>query len=205
MTRVRRWAGRLAPIFMVAGLLALGYAAYTLAATRNYQRDQRDRYHHIKNDSRLRPAPAPIVPADGETIGEMAMPRLGLSAMVTQGDSPAVLQHAVGHLADTALPGEIGNVVLAGHRDTFFRRLQRVRIGDVITISTRSGEFQYIVESTSVVSPTDISVLNPAGGRTLTLITCFPFVYVGAAPHRFIVRARQQPLQTPAHQLRSGR
>ena len=192
MTRLQRSAARIVPLLLAAGVLAIGYAAYQLIAVRTYQHDQREQYRHIKEDSRLQPDPAPIVPTDGETIGEMTMPRLGLSAMVAQGESPAVLKHSVGHLADTALPGQIGNVVLAGHRDTFFRPLKHVRVGDAITISTRSGEFQYIVESTSVVPPTDVSVLDPVGGRTLTLITCFPFVYVGSAPNRFIVRAREQ-------------
>jgi sortase A len=192
MTWLRQWAGRVIPLLLAAGLLAIGYAAYQLVAIRTYQHDQREQYRHIKDDSRLQPDAAPIVPAEGETIGEMTMPRLGLSAMVAQGESPAVLKHSVGHLTDTALPGQIGNVVLAGHRDTFFRPLRHVRVGDAITISTRRGDFQYIVESTSVVPPTDLSVLDPVGSHTLTLITCFPFVYVGSAPNRFIVRAREQ-------------
>ena len=111
--------------------------------------------------------------------------------MVAQGDSAAILRRAVGHLANTALPGELGNVVLAGHRDTFFRALEGVRAGDVITVRTPSRDFQYLVESTAVVPPTDVQVLEPTGGRTLTLITCFPFYYLGAAPDRFIVRARE--------------
>lgn len=190
MSQPHRWAGRATPLLLVAGLLALGYAACTVAETRTHQNDRRSHFRHIEEDSRPQPDPASLVPADGETIAEMTMPRLGMSVMVAQGDSTAVLRDAVGHVADTALPGQVGNVVLAGHRDTFFRPLKYVRIGDAITISTRSGEFHYIVESTSVVPPTDLSVLDPVGGRTLTLITCFPFVYVGSAPNRFIVRAR---------------
>ena len=111
--------------------------------------------------------------------------------MVVQGDSAAILRLAVGHLADTALPGESGNVVLAGHRDTFFRPLKRVQVGDVITLKTRGGAFTYRVESTSVVPPTDVQVIRPTGRRTLTLITCFPFAYIGSAPNRFIVRAHR--------------
>ena len=94
--------------------------------------------------------------------------------VVAQGDSPAILQRAVGHVADSAFPGETGNVVLAGHRDTFFRPLKRVRVGDAITVKTLNGDFDYLVESTRVVPPTDLQVLEPTGGRTLTRCSfCF--------------------------------
>jgi sortase A len=112
--------------------------------------------------------------------------------MVVQGESAPILRHGVGHLSDTALPGDVGNVVLAGHRDTFFRPLSGVRAGDSIALKTRDGEFEYLVESTSVVAPGAVEVLEPTAGRTLTLITCYPFSYIGAAPNRFIVRARQR-------------
>jgi sortase A len=133
--------------------------------------------------------PSPSL-VEGGSIGEIQIPRLGLTALVVQGDSEAVLQHAVGHLVDTALPGEPGNIVLAGHRDTFFRPLRRVRAGDAITLRTRAGDFEYLVESTAVVRPTDLAVIQPTDRPTLTLVTCFPFYYVGPAPDRFIVRAR---------------
>jgi sortase A len=121
------------------------------------------------------------------------MSRTAHALRVTAGvfDSAAILRRAVGHLARTAWPGEAGNVVLAGHRDTFFRPLKRVQVGDAITLKTRIGDFEYLVESTAVVPPTDVQVLQPTGGRTLTLITCFPFTYLGSAPNRFVVRARE--------------
>jgi len=128
---------------------------------------------------------------EGGVIGEMEVPRLGLKVMVVQGDSPSILQRAVGHLPGTALPGDAGNVALAGHRDTFFRPLKDILPGDGITLKTPEGNFQYRVESTAVVPPTDVRVIQASGGRILTLITCFPFYYVGSAPDRFIVRARQ--------------
>jgi len=190
MIRLRRWAAQAMPLLFAAGLLAFGYAAYVLIATGSYQHDQRTRFYHSRKDTQLQPDPVSIIPPEGETIGEISIERLGLSAMVMQGESETVLRHAVGHLADTALPGEVGNVVLAGHRDGFFRPLKNVRVGDAITIKTRTREFQYVVESTSVVPPSDISVLEPGDGRILTLITCFPFVFIGSAPDRFIVRAR---------------
>jgi sortase A len=121
----------------------------------------------------------------------MEVPRLGLKAIFVQGDSPRILRRAVGHIPETALPGELGNVVLTGHRDTFFRALRNIQLGDEIKIKTLDGEFEYQVKSTEVVLPRDVQVLQPSGENTLTLVTCFPFYYVGAAPKRFIVRARQ--------------
>jgi len=119
------------------------------------------------------------------------VPRLGLKAIVVQGDSPANLKRAVGHLSKSALPGEWGNVALAGHRDTFFRTLRDIRLGDEIKFKTRERSFEYLVESIEVVAPTDIRVLESSTGHDLTLLTCFPFHYVGPAPNRFVVRARE--------------
>jgi sortase A len=121
----------------------------------------------------------------------MNIPRLGLKTIVAQGQSSKVLRRAVGHLSESAMPGQPGNVTLAGHRDTFFRPLRKIQPGDAISFSTADGEFVYQVESTEVVMPSDVAVLQPSRENTLTLITCFPFYYVGNAPKRFIVRARQ--------------
>jgi sortase A len=174
-------------VLLTAGFLALGYVAYVIMDAKAYQAIEHRRFEEPRPN-----APAVAVVVEGTAIGEIQMPRLGLTAVVVQGDSATILRRAVGHISDTAMPGESGNVVLAGHRDTFFRPLKRARIGDAITLKTRSGDFEYFVESTAVVAPTDVQVLEPTGGRTLTLITCFPFSYVGSAPDRFIVRARER-------------
>ena len=129
--------------------------------------------------------------ADGGALGELEIARLGVNVVIAEGDSPRVLRRAVGHLPATPLPGESGNVVLAGHRDSFFRPLRFVQSGDILAIKTVQGDFHYEVESVGVVASSDVSVLQPSSDRTLTLITCFPFYYVGPAPKRFIVRARQ--------------
>jgi sortase A len=186
MSRTSPAVRLVARVLLIAGLLALGYAAYVVIDAKAYQAIEQRRLHHARLDASASPA---VI--DGGAIGEILIPRLGLTAILVQGDSPASLQRAVGHLADTPLPGESGNVVLAGHRDTFFRPLKRVRAGDAIMLKTTDGDFQYLVESTAVVPPDDVQVLQPTGGRTLTLITCFPFSYVGPAPDRFIVRARE--------------
>jgi sortase A len=111
--------------------------------------------------------------------------------MVVEGVDDGDLKHAVGHIPGTALPGEDGNVGIAGHRDTFFRPLRSIRRKDTITLSTLQGTYRYRVISTKVVDPDDVEVLYPDGRDTLTLVTCFPFDYVGSAPRRFIVRAER--------------
>ena len=192
--RLFRYASR---ILLVAGVLTLGYAAWVANDARMYQARELARMAHDRHaapDVAARTAAVPaleVIPADGESIGEIRIPRLRVAVVVVQGESAAILQRAVGHLVRTALPGVEGNVVLAGHRDTFFRPLKDIRGGDRITVATSRRDFEYVVESTSVVEPTDVAVIRPTGGRTLTLITCFPFYYVGPAPHRFIVFARE--------------
>jgi len=185
---VARHASR---ILLAAGVLALAYAAYLTIDSHRYQAAERRRFELARQGSPVVTAPVVAVPADGDSIGVIEIPRIGIAVIVVQGDSPDILKRAVGHIADTALPGNAGNVVLAGHRDTFFRPLRNLRVGDAIALKTRQGDFDYVVESTFVVGPTDIWVLDARGGHTLTLITCYPFSYIGPAPDRFIVRARE--------------
>ena len=171
--------------FLAFGLLALGYAGFVFVDARSYQALE------MKNFEPPGLLYEPPILAEGDVIGEIQVPRLGLDVMVVQGDSPASLRRAVGHLSESALPGEWGNVALAGHRDTFFRPLRDIRLGDEIRFKTRERNFAYLVESIEVVAPTDIRVLDPSTGHDLTLLTCFPFYYVGPAPKRFVVRAHQ--------------
>jgi sortase A len=136
------------------------------------------------------PVPA-VPPALRSVIGRLEIPRLNLTVMVREGADEITLSRAVGHIPGTALPGAIGNVGLAGHRDTFFRKLMNIRADDTIELETTEGKYRYVVESTRIVTPRDVSVLKASGGETLTLVTCYPFYYVGSAPKRFIVSARQ--------------
>ena len=133
-------------------------------------------------------------PARSAVIGRIELPRVGVSAMVREGDDNAVLRRAVGHIPETPLPGEPGNSGLAGHRDTFFRGLRDVRRGDRVIVTTSDAVLHYDVRSTRIVDPTDVSVLEPTPGSTLTLVTCYPFDYIGAAPKRFIVQANMTPI-----------
>lgn len=141
---------------------------------------------------------APLKPVDtrrpfvaGESLGQIRIERLGLKAAISEGERAAVLRRGVGHLPDSAWIGQGGNVALAGHRDTVFRSLRKIRTGDVIEIATADRSVRYRVDKTSVVQPDDLSVLKSSGRSTLTLITCYPFSFFGSAPDRFIVRARE--------------
>lgn len=177
--------------FLGLGILSLGYAGFVFADAHTYQVLEMKKF---KEAGRLT---EPHTLVEGDVIGEIQVPRLGFNAMVVQGESNASLRRAVGHLTKSALPGAQGNVTLAGHRDTFFRPLRNIRLGDEIEFKAPEHSFKYVVESIEVVAPTDIQVLAATKGHELTLITCFPFYYVGPAPKRFVVRALEVNQRLP--------
>ena len=145
-----------------------------------------------------RPAPPPATsqPPHRLLIGRWTYPDLGCRSWCSQGDDESILQKAVGHVPSTALPGAIGNVAVAGHRDTFFRALREIRPDDEITLTTTGGSYNYRVGAIEKVAPQDVQVLAPSDHPTLTLITCYPFDYIGAAPRRYIVQADEvQPAE----------
>jgi sortase A len=129
--------------------------------------------------------------ATGSPIGQLEIPRLHLAVIVLEGTDERTLLLGLGHIYRTALPGNPGNVGIAGHRDTFLRPLQDIRKDDVIQITTLYGSFRYSVQSTQVVSPQDTWVLKASSRPSLTLVTCYPFYFVGAAPKRFVVHSVQ--------------
>ena len=124
-------------------------------------------------------------------IGKLKIDRLGISVIVLEGVEDDTLRIAAGHVPDTAFPGQSGNVAIAAHRDTFFRPLENIRANDKITLETDTGAFQYQVDAIWVVAPERVEVLDPTPKPALTLVTCYPFHFVGSAPYRFIVRAHQ--------------
>ena len=129
--------------------------------------------------------------AEGDLIGRIKVPRIGVSALVLHGVGSRTLRRGVGHIPGTALPDMGGNVGLAGHRDSFFRGLKDIRKNDTIELTTLEGTFEYEVEWIKIVRPKDTHVLEEEDGAALTLVTCYPFYYVGSAPKRYIVRARR--------------
>jgi sortase A len=129
-------------------------------------------------------------PRGAITVGMIEIPAVGLATRVLEGSNASTLRLAVGHIPGTALPGPSGNVGLAGHRDTFFRSLRRVKVGDEIRLTTLAGTFKYQVVSLRVVLPDAIEVLKDTKLPTLTLVTCYPFDFAGTAPQRLIVHAK---------------
>lgn len=172
----------------------LAYSAFVLADTWIFQRAE-DRQlaslvAPVRNASSVRPA-SPSPTATGGLIGRVEVARLGMSAIVMEGTSASTLRRAAGHILGTALPGQHGNVGISGHRDTFFRPLRNIAAGDIISLTTTTGEYRYRVVATNVVAPEDVGVLAQGAGEKLTLVTCYPFYFVGPAPNRFIVRAER--------------
>ena len=133
-------------------------------------------------------------PEPGELVGRLTIPRVGVSAIVLEGVEGKTLRRGAGRIPATALPTQDeGNVGIAAHRDSFFRGLKDIREDDTIELTTLDGTFRYVVEWTKIVEPSDVSVLEPTDEPALTLVTCYPFYYVGSAPERFIVRATRMP------------
>ncbi len=183
--------------FLIAGILVLSYTAYNYAARYVFQTLESWKFNRGPARSAGRSSPETAQP-----VLRLAIPRLRIAAMVREGVDDRTLDLAIGHIPSTALPGRPGNIGLAAHRDTLFRGLKDVRQGDEITLSTRDREYTYRVVWYKVVKPTAVDVLEPiAGQENLTLVTCYPFYFVGNAPRRFIVRARRmsdQPLPPDA-------
>jgi sortase A len=143
--------------------------------------------HH--NPELLRSASALARSAPEPYLGRVDIPRLELSVMLLAGIDDSALRFGLGHIPGTALPGELGNIGIAGHRDTFFRALAGIRKDDEITVKTLQGDYRYIVDTIRIVNPDDVAVLEDSGTPKLTLVTCYPFYLVGPAPRRFVVQA----------------
>jgi sortase A len=197
---ILKWIQR---VLFAGATLTLAYCAFVLVDAWMFQHRQEQGLERLRTTSA--PSPTPLVesvdpesqPAiansskntPGGLIGRIEITRLGVSVVVVEGSAKSTLRRAAGHIVGTALPGQPGNIGVSAHRDTFFRPLRNIERDDIITFTTVRGDYRYRVVSTTVVSPNNVAVLNPDGTEILTLVTCYPFYFVGAAPKRFIVRA----------------
>lgn len=195
---------------LLVAILALGIYAYAFLDSRLYEYQQNRRLEQALSDQTSSagaparetddletfqepepgPEPGPL-PDEGELLGRIEIPRVGVSAMVLEGVGNKTLRRGAGHIPGTSLPWRPGNVGVAAHRDSFFRGLKDIRKDDTITLKTLKGTYHYRVDQTEVVLPEDTHVLEDNGESTLTLVTCYPFYYVGSAPKRFIVQAER--------------
>jgi sortase A len=168
-------------LLWIVAVISIGYwVQSSLKAKISQSRGERELDHAEKAISSL---------SIGDVVGRLEIPRLSLSTVVFEGDDTGVLERGAGHLPGSALPGDRGNAVLAAHRDTFFRSLRGIRVGDVVKIHRPHKDSAYVVQSTRIVEPDEVGVLRPTAEPALTLITCYPFRYIGPAPERFVVRA----------------
>ncbi|MGH9524035.1 MAG: class D sortase [Terriglobales bacterium] len=196
-------------VFLAIAVATLGYVSYSLTDAKVFQAYENWRLDRaVKNADRSAAVPSRIHPASataveevarlpvrrGDVLGRLEISRIGMSVIIAEGVDGKTLRRAVGHVPGTAYPGEAGNVALSGHRDTYFRALKDIRQGDEVTLTTARRTYRYRVDSLKVVAETEIGVLQDSGGSVLTLVTCYPFYYVGPAPKRFIVRAHLEPV-----------
>ena len=187
---VLRFAQRL---FLGIGFVTLAYAGGTAAYAGIYQRYQSWKFEQEVAAPKVIKAAIVEEAGDlreGDLIGKLEVPRIGISVMVLQGMEEETLIVGAGHVPGTPLPGAEGNAAIAAHRDTFFRKLERTLPGDSIRVATVRRTYEYIVDSTEIVDPEDTRVMESRARPELTLITCYPFYFIGSAPKRFIVHAR---------------
>lgn len=174
-------------------VVALGYLAYVWVDRITYQAEEEERFAAAmaaaaEHRAAARPMRADF--ADG-SIGRLTISAADVSVLVGPSADGLSLRRGAGHIRGTAWPGEPGNVGIAGHRDDVFRGLRHVKVGDRISLETPRGLFEYRIESLRTVSPSRVDVLGASDYRTITLVTCYPFDFIGSAPLRFVVRARQ--------------
>jgi sortase A len=201
------WTGRLLICF---GVLALGYVGWAFLDSKVSQSYQASRFHQALNSQKASVDNGEHVAAsstsaegqdtqenrrmaaqEGTPLGQLGIRAIGLEVVILEGNEDETLRRSVGHIPGTAMPGEGGNIGIAGHRDTFFRPLRNIEINDEITLTTLKAMHRYRVASTQVVEPENVGVLDDSKDAILTLVTCYPFTFVGSAPQRFIVRAQK--------------
>ena len=223
LPRSRSFLGWSRHLFLIVGILMLSYVGLALLDAKLYQAYENWRFRQalkgmgsgeslhlpplppaLPEANHRRPESLRIAAGLGSPLGLIEISAIGLEVMILEGTDDGVLRRAVGHIPGTSLPGQHGNVAIAGHRDTFFRPLRKIRKNDEITLTTLNGSYRYRVDSTQVIEPEDTRVLADSDEAILTLVTCYPFYFVGSAPKRFIVRAHRVPVEAAVEQRFSG-
>ena len=185
-------------LLLIIGVGCLGvYVVYTVQA-RIYQHQLEESFEYMVNKPVVTGEPVDKPPPlgnrtpplkEGDLVGRLEIPRLDVSVMVLEGVKSRTLRLGAGHIPGTPIPGAGSNAGIAAHRDSFFRALLKIQTNDEIRFQTPEKSVQYRVVSTEIVQPDDVTVLTPTPKDTITLVTCYPFYYIGPAPKRFIVKA----------------
>ena len=199
-----RWVQR---VLLALGVAMVAYVGMSLLDAKVFQAYENRRLNEMLSNTRMPAAlDEPELPrsssesfevvhrsrtAPGSMLGRLEIKRVGVAVVIMEGVDSKTLQRAVGHVAGTALPGEHGNTVVAGHRDNYFRALRDVQLNDEIKLTTLDGTFLYQVDTVKVVGAEETDVLKASDEPILTLVTCYPFYFVGPAPKRFVVRAHR--------------
>jgi LPXTG-site transpeptidase (sortase) family protein len=131
----------------------------------------------------------PATPTTGSWVARLEAPSVRLSATVLEGTDDGTLARGAGHIEDTPFPGQPGNIGIAGHRDTTFRAVRNLKVGDPLELTTSDRIYRYSITKAFIVEPEDVYVLDPGDRPMLTLVTCYPFTYIGHAPHRYVLQA----------------
>ncbi len=192
-TRLVDWVRRnTATLLVVLGALLLAYVGFEYTQMYWGQKRLEDEWARQQQQQTPQRNSGSVKPAalkdDGLT--RLSIPSISFDAVVVEGTSHHALLLGPGHLEDTPAPGEAGNSVISGHRDTFFRHIHELEKGDKIVVQRNGKEFHYEVTGKHIVDPTDISVLKASKDAELTLITCYPTYYIGPAPERLIVTSK---------------
>jgi sortase A len=185
-----RWTQR---VLLLTGVLALGYVALVLIGARLYQREASltlEKQIHAEAEHKTA-LPRKAI-KEGDVLGRIEIPKIGVSVAILEGTTSRTLRLGVGHIEGTALPGEPGNIGIAGHRDTYFRVLKDIRNDDEILLQAASGSVRYKVDWIQITDPRDGAIISATAQSGLTLVTCYPFHYIGAAPERYVVHASRQ-------------
>lgn len=171
-------------LFALIGFSLLAYVAYQYWDMVHTQRQLEAEW---ERQAATASAPGNSKPIAADTLTRVSIPRINMDAIVVEGASRKQLSIGPGHVTDTTMPGEPGNAVITGHRDTFFRNIYELKKGDEIIVRRNGQVFKYQVTGKKIVKPEDISVLNPTQDAQLTLITCYPTYYIGPAPKRLVI------------------
>ncbi|MDX8044585.1 class D sortase [Gracilibacillus sp. S3-1-1] len=190
---------KLAGLFIIAGIVILSYGGYELfkthAAEKQAMSEAKELIAQSSSSNEVKEAPkeAPedFIPDMGETVGILKIPSLDAELPIVEGTDPDELEKGVGHYRGSAYPLQDDQIVLSGHRDTVFRKLGEVEIGDTFIIELEYGKFEYEMVDSKIVDADDTSIIkSTAPNEELVITTCYPFSYIGNAPDRYIIYAK---------------